>query len=69
MSRSSRPSSQQPDVAAIAVALVALALVLALSGCHTYEAVVSAPPDFWIHVETIILAVLDDLASLVRLFV
>lgn len=44
-----------------------IGLVLALAGCHTYEAVTDAPIEVWVHLELIMLAVWCDLVSILDL--
>jgi hypothetical protein len=48
--------------------LAVAALVLALSSCATYAVVTEAPPEFWLVAESLIVAVLEDLWSIVDLF-
>lgn len=43
-------------------------VALLVASCATYEAVTAAPPEFWMTVENIILAVIQDIAELVGLF-
>jgi hypothetical protein len=49
-----------------ALALAALACLLALASCHTYDAVVEAPPGFWVTLEGILWAVWTDISEIVR---
>lgn len=53
--------SSRPDAALVLVALL-------LASCATYEAVTAAPPEFWMTVENIVLAVIHDVQSLLALF-
>ena len=39
--------------------------VVMVSGCATYEAVTEAPASFWITLEAIVLALVQDIASIV----
>lgn len=50
-------------------ALLALILTLALTAsCRTYEAVVEAPEEVWVHLELILWAFWCDILDLVDLF-
>lgn len=49
------------------VALAAAGVLLAAASCATYEAVVSAPPSFWLTLEVILLALWQDVSGLVDL--
>lgn len=52
----------------VGLACVAIAIVLALAGCQTYEAVTKAPPDFWQTAQSIVVALFADVTSIVRWF-
>ena len=64
-SRNDSRRCRSADVALAALALAALACILALASCRTYEAVVGAPPGFWLHVETILWALWQDIYDVV----
>ena len=65
--RSNDDSIRCRDVALAALTLAALACLLALASCHTYEAVVEAPPDFWLTLEGMVWAVIQDIGDLLSL--
>lgn len=65
-SRERRPG-RETFCLALFVASV-LGLVLVLTGCHTYEAVVETPEEVWIHLELILLGVWCDFVELIDLF-
>jgi hypothetical protein len=44
----------------------ALLAVLLLASCHTYTAVVDAPPGFWVTLESIVWAVVQDVTALLE---
>lgn len=50
-------------------ALPLWAAVFLLCSCATYEALTTAPPDFWRTLEAIITGIAKDLASIVSVFI
>ena len=51
----------------IGIIAVVIALILGLSSCATYEAVTSAPPDFWTTLTGIGKALMQDIGSLLKM--
>lgn len=56
---------EERTVMAVLLVIVLALLCIGISGCATYEAISSAPPDFWATAEKIAKAVFTDIGTIV----
>jgi hypothetical protein len=57
------------DTAKLAIILVVIGLIVVLTvGCATIEAVGNAPEEFWITTDLILAALVEDIWSIIKLF-
>lgn len=63
-----KPDHEERLLLVKAVIFLALSVAVVMcSGCNTFEAVQQAPPEFWLTAERIVIALWDDIVSIVEL--